>query len=363
MASSERTRLRAAAHEEGALRPTSGEEPRGKRRARGRAQIAPRAPAVLEGTVLLIGSDRDMLGLWRDVLNEEGFRTAAVHFEPQFTRYINALRPALILCDEVFPDIDGERLFLALQHSPDLARTPFMLLADRVDGERVARCLDAGMVEFLSKPFDVAELSARIRKAMRQREGQATPVLDEESEAEVLNGFRGSLAVIGLPDLLLNLHQNARTGELRLHLDGADFRIHFERGAIVRADGGGVVGRKALHRAIRTSQQGNFTFDASMAVQADGARFDNIANLVLSAVQEADEYPLSHDRLPARVRVSVERQASEAVEEDAALLGPLIEDPGRPVSVEALIDACAATDLQAAQRLLELLEKRVLVSC
>ena len=82
----------------------------------------------------------------------------------------------LILLDLGLPRQDGLELLADLRRKgvslPVLVITARDSVADRVRG------LDAGADDYLVKPFDLDELSARVRALMRRRSGRATPVIE-----------------------------------------------------------------------------------------------------------------------------------------------------------------------------------------
>lgn len=77
------------------------------------------------------------------------------------------LRPGLIICDWLMPNLDGLEVCRRVKEDPALATTFFILLsakgqvADRVMG------LDTGADDFLTKPVDFSELTARVRAGLR----------------------------------------------------------------------------------------------------------------------------------------------------------------------------------------------------
>ena len=78
-----------------------------------------------------------------------------------------SLRPSLIICDWLMPNLDGLEVCRRVKEDPALATTFFILLsakgqvADRVMG------LDTGADDFLTKPVDLSELKARVRAGLR----------------------------------------------------------------------------------------------------------------------------------------------------------------------------------------------------
>ncbi len=78
----------------------------------------------------------------------------------------------LILLDIMLPDGDG-REFLNAQRARG-AQTPVIVLTARSEVSDRVGALDMGADDYISKPFDFAELEARVRAVLRRRSGPAT---------------------------------------------------------------------------------------------------------------------------------------------------------------------------------------------
>ncbi|WP_027960715.1 response regulator [Halomonas halodenitrificans] len=81
-----------------------------------------------------------------------------------------------VILDLGLPGADGMRVLEAIRHQGN--RVPVLVLTAR-DGidDRIAG-LDAGADDYMIKPFEVAELKARLRALLRRSQGQATPLLE-----------------------------------------------------------------------------------------------------------------------------------------------------------------------------------------
>lgn len=73
--------------------------------------------------------------------------------------------PALVILDLGLPDIDGIQVVRHLREQGDV---PIIILSARADERQKIRALDAGADDYLTKPFSVAELIARVRAALRR---------------------------------------------------------------------------------------------------------------------------------------------------------------------------------------------------
>jgi two-component system KDP operon response regulator KdpE len=122
-------------------------------------------------SVLVIEDDRAILRLLRDVLQGEGLQvheagTARIGLVEAGSR-----RPDLIVLDLGLPDLDGKDFLRELR---GWSRIPVLVLSARgAETEKVAT-LDLGADDYLTKPFGVPELLARLRALLRRREGAET---------------------------------------------------------------------------------------------------------------------------------------------------------------------------------------------
>ncbi|MEZ4461863.1 MAG: DUF4388 domain-containing protein [bacterium] len=318
--------------------------------------------------LMLIGPDPDMIELLKDILGDQGYSVSVVDSIDELQGALLSVDDAVVLCDELSSQFDGLRLWNDLRDRVGGATPGFMLLTDNGSGERIRDCLEAGMHEVMYKPFDLDELDGRLAKvfrvlALERRPVESVAVVDEDPAPPRAVGFSGELEYLGLPDLMMNLHQNARTGELVVTVADGDYIFSFRRGELTRVDGPrGLKHRKALFRAMRESL-GRFSFNPLEQVRTSRQTYENMANLVLMAVQEADEYPLYRDRLSADpVPVTLSTKADSISVAEHSAIQPLLEGLIKSTTIDILIHACPNTDLAAAKELRELMEQDVLVT-
>jgi DNA-binding response OmpR family regulator len=92
--------------------------------------------------------------------------------------------PCLILLDLMLPGMSGTELCRRLRREPATRKTPIIILTARgSESERVAG-LDLGADDYVTKPFSVRELVARVRAVLRRAEG-AAPARYEDGKLEV----------------------------------------------------------------------------------------------------------------------------------------------------------------------------------
>jgi len=90
--------------------------------------------------------------------------------------------PDLILLDVQMPGMDGYQVCSALQTSPALAAVPVIFLTARAELNDKLTGFAAGAADYLTKPFKMAELKARVSALLRQTQRNRTIGRQEESE-------------------------------------------------------------------------------------------------------------------------------------------------------------------------------------
>ena len=121
--------------------------------------------------VLVVDDDRELCQLVTRYLNREGFE---VSWAPSGTTGVEralAETYSLIMLDVMMPDTDG---FDVLRRIREHSRTPVLMLTARGDTHDRIRGLEMGADDYLPKPFDPAELAARIRAILRRSAPQRT---------------------------------------------------------------------------------------------------------------------------------------------------------------------------------------------
>jgi two-component system response regulator VicR len=118
--------------------------------------------------VLIVDDAPDLTMLLSDVLGQEGYEVAVAHDAQQGLQLAHDLKPDLVLLDIIMPGMDGWEMLTRLRGFSDV---PVIMLTAIGDTEHRVRGLDIGADDYVSKPFDMHELTARMRALLR-RAGQ-----------------------------------------------------------------------------------------------------------------------------------------------------------------------------------------------
>jgi two-component system response regulator MprA len=172
--------------------------------------------------VLLVDDDAPIRRMLERTLTAEGYAVAAVADGGAALAQVERSLPDVIVLDVAMPGLDGLAVTRRLRAKglavPILLLTARDALHERVEG------LDAGADDYLVKPFEVEELTARIRALMRRNHppGETLAYADLVLEPEALSARRGGKEVAltrreaELLELLLRNARGVVTRELAL---------------------------------------------------------------------------------------------------------------------------------------------------
>jgi two-component system KDP operon response regulator KdpE len=184
--------------------------------------------------ILIVDDEPQIRTLLRRALSRAGYRVieAANAREALAAKRID--RPELILLDLGLPDRDGLELVTTLKQAPGCR---LIVVSAREQTEEKVAALDLGADDYVTKPFDVDELLARIRASLRLRLA---------SEAERARLVVGELAI----DLALRMV--ARSGE-EVHLTPKEWLVLAE---LAKAPGRVITHRQLLRNGWGPAQEG-----------------------------------------------------------------------------------------------------------
>jgi DNA-binding response OmpR family regulator len=122
--------------------------------------------------VLIVDDDRDVAEYVRRELEEESFNVVVAHDGASALRLAETSAFDIIVLDVMMAFMDGLQVTLSLRRQNIL--TPILLLTARDAPEEIVRGLDAGADDYLTKPFSLDVLLARIRARTRKFEQKNT---------------------------------------------------------------------------------------------------------------------------------------------------------------------------------------------
>lgn len=122
--------------------------------------------------ILIVEDEPPIRRFLRASLTDEGYRFNEAETGSEALKLAVREPPDLILLDLGLPDVDGLEVVRQLR---DWSKIPVIVLSARGQENDKVRALDAGADDYLTKPFGVGELLARIRVALRHAASNASP--------------------------------------------------------------------------------------------------------------------------------------------------------------------------------------------
>ncbi|WP_434045300.1 MULTISPECIES: HD domain-containing phosphohydrolase [Sorangium] len=156
----------------------------------------------------------------------------------------------------------------------------WVILTAKTDRQTAQRAFDLGVDDFVSKPASTDVMAAKLRQLIERRSSTAVP-----------RGVSGSLAEMGLPDMIQILWHGRKTCALKIQANSMAGEIHFADGQVVHALWAGAQGEDAFYRML-TLREGDFRLDPSFSPSTRSITASPEA-LLLEGMRRLDEGTLS----------------------------------------------------------------------
>jgi two-component system, OmpR family, KDP operon response regulator KdpE len=127
-------------------------------------RAAPTGDAGVARTVLVVEDEKEVMRFLRVTLDAQGYRVVEAVTGQQALVEAATQSPDVILLDLGLPDLDGVEVARRIR---GWSTTPIIVLSARGQERDKVEALDAGADDYLTKPFGVGELAARMRVALR----------------------------------------------------------------------------------------------------------------------------------------------------------------------------------------------------
>jgi two-component system, OmpR family, alkaline phosphatase synthesis response regulator PhoP len=129
-------------------------------------------PAVIPPRVLVVEDEQDIAALIKHTLERSG--DAAVEIVgrgDEALRSISGRPPDLVILDLNIPVLSGEEVCRILRQRAETRQLPIIMLTARTSESDRVSGLDLGADDYVTKPFSLRELAARVRAVLRRRRG------------------------------------------------------------------------------------------------------------------------------------------------------------------------------------------------
>ena len=118
-------------------------------------------------TILVVEDEPDILSLLQEHFAEEGYKTLAATSGTEAIMQAKTKHPDVILLDVMMPGMSGFDVCNILRDFPETRTTPIIFLTAVAEMPRKIMGLRLGANDYVTKPFDLRELTARVEVALR----------------------------------------------------------------------------------------------------------------------------------------------------------------------------------------------------
>jgi len=157
--------------------------------------------------ILVIDDEPQILRAIRTILTEKQFRVTTASRGEEGLALVAANEPDLVILDLGLPDMDGAEVCQRLR---EWTQTPIIILSVRDSERDKVAALDMGADDYLTKPFGIEELLARVRVALRH--------------SSRMQGTQSKVVNAGTITIDLAFH-NVKRGDKEVKLTGREYKL------------------------------------------------------------------------------------------------------------------------------------------
>ena len=125
--------------------------------------------------ILVVDDDREIRSLLGRFLGDHGFKVSEAHDVRKAQQVLKATKIDLVILDLMLPGLPGLEVLKTLRK--DQVSVPVLILTAQAQVNQKVKGLDAGADDYLTKPFAIEELLARVRVLLRRGGGEAAGLL------------------------------------------------------------------------------------------------------------------------------------------------------------------------------------------
>lgn len=257
--------------------------------------------------ILIVDDEENIRHLLRLAFEDEFRVIEAVDGVDAFEKAMQE-KPDIILSDIMMPRLDGYGLYRKLRSRPETASVPFVFLSAKKDVDDRVVGLEMGADDYITKPFSVKELKAKIRSLSKKIRD-----LDERGSLE------GLLKEVDLVDVIQLIEMSRKTGMLLVESPDGPGRIYFEQGAPIFARMNDWLGPEAFY-CLLTLREGRFRLDQRHVTIEANIREGGGQELLMEGVRLSDEMKEAKRKIPASNTVLIPGEKAAQTDKETALL-------------------------------------------
>jgi len=121
----------------------------------------------MRAKILIVDDDPDIINLVKTILEAEDYTVYSTESGEEALGEVSKLRPDLIILDIILPGIDGYDTCKILKTDDHTSPIPVIILSIKCSVEDRIIGLNIGADDYITKPFDPGELTARVEAVLR----------------------------------------------------------------------------------------------------------------------------------------------------------------------------------------------------
>src|SRR4051812_44224262 len=162
----------------------------------------------MKETILIVEDEMPLVTLLRYNLEREGFAALDAQDGEEALNIAREQKPDLVLLDWMLPLMSGIEVCRQLRRNPETREIPIVMLTARGEEGDKLRGLDSGADDYVTKPFSLSELVARMRTVLRR------------------SGSLPGDEVLRYADIIMDLASHrVRRNRHELHLGPTEFKL------------------------------------------------------------------------------------------------------------------------------------------
>ncbi len=171
--------------------------------------------------LLIIDDDIAVITLIKALLENSGHEVFALTNSSDVKQFLKNHQVDAVLCDLIMPDLSGWEVYEYLRSRYDTIELPVLFVSGTTNVANRVRGIRSRYCDFINKPFEPAELMARLEKLIN------STATDQD--------LHGDFSTFSFEELAQSLEQNQKTGHLDVLTERSKGRLSFHKGAISEA--------------------------------------------------------------------------------------------------------------------------------
>lgn len=130
--------------------------------------------------ILVVDDEKDIVELVQYNLEKEGYSISCAYSGEECLETVKTELPDLIILDLMLPEIDGIEACKFLKNNPQTSHIPIIMLTAKGEEADIVLGLELGADDYITKPFKIRELLARVKAVLRRTKINIPPLSKEK---------------------------------------------------------------------------------------------------------------------------------------------------------------------------------------